>query len=159
MGEPAPSVLSTARRGPGYPRIGARRRTSRLRSPGVWLVLATAAALGCAGSSEEGSSRGDPLAEMRPWLEQLDGAGLLGPADGKRALDYEYCIPAGRAYEEQIVALDPTARVRPGSRGRIGCGPDESLVLGSTHQPDPERVLDRLAALGFVHRIVPAWYE
>jgi len=96
---------------------------------------------------------------MRPWLEQLDGAGLLGPADGKRALDYEYCIPAGRAHEEQIVALDPTARVRPGWRRRIGCGPDQWLVLGDTHQPDHQKVLERLAALHFVHRIIPAWYE
>jgi hypothetical protein len=46
-----------------------------------------------------------------------------------------------------------------GSRGRIGCGPDQVLVLGNTHQPGFAAVLQALARLPFIRRIEPAWFE
>jgi hypothetical protein len=92
-------------------------------------------------------------------LNRLDESGLQGPLDGRRALDYEYCIPGAARYRERVAAIDPSARFLPGSRGRIGCRPDQVLVLGNTHQPGFRDVLAALAALPFVERIVECVFE
>ena len=92
-------------------------------------------------------------------LGALDDAGLRGPPEGLRALDYEYCIPAGDSARAEVSAIDPSARFMPGSRGRIGCREGQVLVLGNTHQPGFREVLERLAALPFVARIVEAHFE
>jgi hypothetical protein len=92
-------------------------------------------------------------------LSRLDDQGLYGPKDGRRSLDYEYCIPAGAAYRAEVAGIDPSARIREFSPGRVGCGPDQVLVLGNTHQPGFRQVLSGLAALDYVERIVPAWFE
>lgn len=89
----------------------------------------------------------------------LDAQGLIGPPDGKRALDYEFCIPAGEGFTEEVRAIDATASFQPGGRGRIGCGPEQVLVLGNTHRPDFFFVLQRLAELPYVERIERAWFE
>jgi hypothetical protein len=98
-------------------------------------------------------------AGLAPWLEMLDGNGLLGDAGAKRALDYEFCIPASRALASEVIAVDPSARLLRGSPGRIGCGPGQWLVLGTTHQPGFSDVIRRLAELPYVERIEPAFYE
>jgi hypothetical protein len=64
-----------------------------------------------------------------------DDAGLTGPPDGQVAAAYELCIPATAAHEVEVRALDPTAAVQRGAPGRVGCGPGQWLVVGSTHQP------------------------
>jgi hypothetical protein len=46
-----------------------------------------------------------------------------------------------------------------GSPGRIGCGPDQVLVIGNTHRPDFAFVLQRLAELPYVERIEQAHFE
>jgi hypothetical protein len=92
-------------------------------------------------------------------LCDLDAEGLVGPPDGKRALDYEFCIPAADAFAAEVRAIDASARFQPGSRGRIGCAPDETLVIGNTHRPDFAFVLQRLAELPYVERIERAWFE
>ena len=90
---------------------------------------------------------------------RLDDQGLYGPKDGERALDYEYCISAGAAYRAEVSGIDPTARFQESSPGRVGCGVDQVLVLGNTHQPGFLQVLSELAALDYVERIEPAWFE
>lgn len=92
-------------------------------------------------------------------LGRLDDSGLYGPPDGRRALDYEFCIPQGLSYRERVAAIDPSARFFPGSRGRIGCATGEVLVLGNTHQAGFREVLRGLAGLPFVARIVEAVFE
>ncbi|WP_295386345.1 hypothetical protein [uncultured Thiodictyon sp.] len=101
----------------------------------------------------------DPLSVIAFDLSRLDAAGLQGPPDGQRALDYEFCIPQGEVPQRQVAAIDPSARFQPGSRGRIGCGPAQVLVLGNTHQPGYRQVLLRLAGLPFVVRIAQAMFE
>ena len=96
----------------------------------------------------------DPMAVIAFDLNRLDAAGLQGPPDGLRALDYEFCIPQGQGFRDQVAAIDPSARFQPGSRGRIGCGPAQVLVLGNTHQAGFREVLLGLARLPFVERIV-----
>jgi hypothetical protein len=89
----------------------------------------------------------------------LDGDGLIGPPDGKRALDYEFCIPAGEGFAAEVRAIDASAAFFEGSRGRIGCGPDQVLVIGNTHRPDFAFVLQRLSELPYVARIEQAHFE
>ena len=92
-------------------------------------------------------------------LRQLDDAGLIGPADGKVALSYEFCIPNTAACEAEVRAIDSSVQFARGSRGRIGCGPDQTLCIGSTHQPGFRRVLESLAALSYVTRIDRCFFE
>jgi hypothetical protein len=92
-------------------------------------------------------------------LCDLDAQGLVGPPDGKRAVDYELCIPRGDAFLAEVGAIDASARFFPDAPGRIGCGPDEVLVIGNTHRPDFAFVLQRLAELPYVRRIERAWFE
>lgn len=96
---------------------------------------------------------------LRLDLTPLDDQGLTGPPDGLRALSYEFCIPAGAGYRDQVAGIDPSARFYPASPGRIRCGHPEVLVIGSTHQPGFRDVLSRLAALPFVARIQEAFFE
>lgn len=92
-------------------------------------------------------------------LGRLDASGLYGRRDGRRALDYEYCIPEGQPYRDLVSAIDPSARFHRGSRGRIGCEAGQVLVLGNTHQPGYRQILLDLAELPFVERIVEAVFE
>ena len=101
----------------------------------------------------------EPLSKITFSLDQLNQEGLIGPPDGLRALDYEFCIPGDAAHAAQVRDLDPTLRIFTHSRGRIGCGPGEYLCVGSTHQPDFKTVLLRLASLPYVRRIDQAFFE
>jgi len=92
-------------------------------------------------------------------LAALDDAGLTGPPAGRGAVADEFCIPATAAHAAEVRALDPTAEVQRASPGRIGCGPGQWLVVGSTHQPGWRAVLAGLTALPCVTRIDRAWFE
>ena len=92
-------------------------------------------------------------------LSSLDQDGLYGPADGKRSLDYEFCIPAGEPYVQVVSAIDPSAQFFPQSRGRIGCGEGEVLTIGNTHQANHQTILMELANLDYIERIQPVDWE
>jgi hypothetical protein len=89
----------------------------------------------------------------------LDANGLVGPADGKRALSYEFCIPADPTSAAEVRAIDPSARVYEASPGHIGCSREQVLVIGHTHQPGFAAILQRLADLPYVHRIDESHFE
>ncbi|WP_196358099.1 hypothetical protein [Nodosilinea nodulosa] len=92
-------------------------------------------------------------------LSLLDENGLYGPPDGKRSLDYEFCIPTGDAYAQAVGAIDPSAQFFPQSQGRIGCGEGQVLAIGNTHQADHEDILIELANLDYIDRIQPVDWE
>lgn len=92
-------------------------------------------------------------------LSQIDSEGLWGEADGKVAVDYEFCIPADPALQAEVMAIDTTVSLMKGSRGRIGCTEGQWLCVGSTHQPNYKKVLEKLAALDYVERIERTFYE
>jgi hypothetical protein len=92
-------------------------------------------------------------------LSVLGENGLYGPTDGKRSLDYEFCIPAGGAYVQAISAIDPSAQFFPQSRGRIGCGEGEVLTIGNTYQANHQDILIELANLDYIDRIQPVDWE
>lgn len=90
---------------------------------------------------------------------RLNSEGLVGPPDGLRALSYEFCIPAVEAHVGEIEAIDSTITIQRSSPGRIGCGSDEYLAIGSTHPPGFRKVLEQLARLPYVERIEEAHFE
>lgn len=118
-------------------------------------LFVAAALAGCAGDrpSTAVSSR------IGIDLSNVNAEGLRGPPDGLRAVHYEFCIPADEPRADEVRAIDPTARLTRGSRGRIACAPGQVLVMGYTHQPRHREVLERLAALPYVERIAEAVFE
>lgn len=89
----------------------------------------------------------------------LDADGLYGPVGAKRALSYEFCIPAMAPHRAEVARTDPTVQFFAVSPGRIGCGTHEMLCIGSTHQKDYTGVLRRLIALPYVQRIDQGFFE
>jgi len=91
-------------------------------------------------------------------LSGVDEEGLYGPEDGRRARDYEFCIPNTEAARVEVSAIDTTIRITR-ARGRSGCGSNEALAIGNTHQRNWRDVLSRLARLEYVRRIEPHYAE
>lgn len=112
----------------------------------VWLLSACAAVQ-------------SPSARIQVDLSGVNAEGLRGPSNGLRAVHYEFCIPAGETYKSEVGRIDATAEFMPNSNGRIGCRTGEVLVVGNTHQPGYQQVLDRLASLSYIERIVEAHFE
>ena len=117
------------------------------------LVLLALAAAGCRVPSTGQS------AKIKFDMAKLDADGLVGPPSGKRSLAYEYCIPNTPEAQAEVKGIDPTARLMPGSPGRIGCTKDQILVIGETHQPNHRQVLSQLTALPYVTSIQEAVFE
>ena len=92
-------------------------------------------------------------------LSTLDERGLRGPPNGLRSVSYEFCIPAGERYASEVQRIDPTLELMRGSRGRIGCAPSQVLCVGNTGQRSYLQVLERLAGLDYVGRIVESVFE
>lgn len=100
----------------------------------------------------------EQLQKIRFNLSELDEEGLLGPEGGKVALDYEFCIPRREEYRKEVENIDPSLKVQE-APGRIGCGREEYLCLGNTHQENFKEILYRLAQLEYVDRIEQAFFE
>ena len=92
-------------------------------------------------------------------LDQLDENGLRGPADGKVALSYEFCIPNDDQKKKAVRQIDPSVRFMPGSKGRIGAKKGECLCIGNTHQRDAIRILKKLSELPYVEKIDECFFE
>ena len=97
-------------------------------------------------------------AKIRFDMSVLDPGGLYGPPDGLRALSYEFCIPDRPQIAAEVRALDKTVAMHK-ARGRIGCGDEQLLCIGHTHQTDFRAVLEALSALPYVARIDQAFFE
>jgi len=92
-------------------------------------------------------------------FNKLDNDGLSGPAGGKVAVNYEFCIPAEARYWQAVQKIDSSAQKHEGSTGRSNCGKSSWLVIGSTHQKNHRRVLYDLAALTYVQKIEQTFWE
>ena len=92
-------------------------------------------------------------------FKQLDENGLSGPANGKVAVNYEFCIPGDEKTWKKVLAIDSTAALYKESKGRSACTDTQWLVIGSTHQKNYQRVLYELASLPFVTRITETFWE
>jgi hypothetical protein len=87
-------------------------------------------------------------------LSGLDEEGLHGPVDGRRARDYEFCIPDTPAARADVLAIDSTVQLSQ-APGRVACRDGEALAIGHTHQPNWRDVLLDVARLDYVRRIEP----
>ena len=115
---------------------------------------------GCGSTSTEVTTQADDtMTKIELDLNSLDERGLQGPPDGLRSMAYEFCIPANEVSVREVIGIDPTIRVQRQSPGRIGCSEDQYLCIGETHQPDHKAVLQALASLPYVQRIIPAYFE
>lgn len=92
-------------------------------------------------------------------LKRLDKDGLYGVSDGKRALSYEFCIPATLEAAEEVMAIDPSAIIYKNSKGRSGCGDDQFLAMGDTFQKDYQSTLQKLVNLDYVVRLIEVHFE
>jgi hypothetical protein len=122
---------------------------------GLAAIVLGWAAYGC------GSAKMSPATDQKIAFDlgQVNADGLVGPPDGLRALSYEFCVPDRPECVAEVQRIDPTVQLMRGARGRIGCGTDEILCLGSTHQPDWRGVLTNLARLPYIQRIAEAHFE
>ena len=101
----------------------------------------------------------EPWSKVEFGLDHLDKDGLRGPADGKVDMSYEFAIPKTQDCIAEVKAIDPTVQIMCGSRGRIGAGENECLCIGSTHQPDYRKVVENLAKLPYVKRMIQCHFE
>jgi hypothetical protein len=140
--------------------VGPSAPAARLRGAVILICLACLA--GCAKPPRQA-----PRGEQRPQVSgkvtfdvsAIDHEGLIGTAGGAVAVSYEFCIPARAAQMAEVGRLDRSARCTAGSKGRIGCGDDEALCVGSTNQENWLGVLNAVAALPYVRRIDRSFAE
>jgi len=92
-------------------------------------------------------------------LSKLDDDGLQGPPDGKVALSYEFSIPDSAECKAEVKAIDQTVQFMPGSSGRVGASKNECLCIGATHQKNYRQVIERLAELSYIKRIIACHFE
>jgi len=125
------------------------------------LVVSGLAGLALLGCQPVSIPEPDPsaLEKITFDLNQFDEYGLYGPADGKRSLDYEFCIPQGEQYATEVQTIDPSVNFFPTSAGRIGCTENQILTIGNTHQDEFRLVLLELANLDYVDRIQQVDWE
>jgi hypothetical protein len=88
-------------------------------------------------------------------LSAIDDNGLIGPADGKRNVAYEFCIPRDEAKKAEVLEIDPSLKFYT-SPGRIRCTKDEWLVIGEGGTKD---TLLALAQIPYIARIDPFYGE
>lgn len=112
-----------------------------------------------ASGSESNVLHADEVAKIKFEVDNIRPDGLRGPSDGLVSVAYEFCVPANEQAYEEVRRIDPSIKIYPGSRGRIGCGKDETLCIGSTHQPRWREVLKRLSALSYISEIRECFYE
>jgi hypothetical protein len=123
-----------------------------------WLVR-VAPGGNCTGEQFVFDSSIGPRQKITFDLTRLDEDGLYGELGGKRAVSYEFCIPDTRQSRAEVKRIDPTVKFMAESPGRIGCGEHETLCIGSTHQKDFRKVLQRLTELTYVQRIDESFFE
>jgi hypothetical protein len=125
--------------------------------PGILLSLLMVMSVSCVWPGRYVDGGGWQKVEFD--LSQLDIEGLRGPVDGKVAVSYEFCIPDTGECRAEVGAIDGSVQFMSGSRGRIGAVAGECLCIGSTHQKDYRRVLEDLAGLPYVVRIIECHFE
>ena len=92
-------------------------------------------------------------------ISLLDEEGLRGSERNKVSISYEFCIPEKPEFREEVKKIDSTVVFMPGSRGRIGAKEGECLCVGNTHQKEFRKVLQSLASLSYIERIIECHFE
>ena len=99
------------------------------------------------------------LAKIKFSLDDIRPDGLRGPDDGLVSVSYEFCVPNDEKTLAEVRRIAPSVVIHVGSKGRIGCGDDQALCIGTTHGPDWRRELMGIAELGYVAEIAECHFE
>ena len=99
------------------------------------------------------------LAKIKFNIDDIRPDGLRGPDDGLVTVSYEFCVPKDEKTFAEVRRIAPGVAIHAGSKGRIGCGEDQALCIGSTHGPDWKKELIGLAELGYVVEIAECFFE
>ena len=122
-------------------------------------IVTAAPVAGFSAPGDEKKVRAPRAGKIKFRLDNIRADGLRGPADGLVSVSYEFCVPADAATYAEVKRLDPTVQITPGARGRVGCAAGQALCIGNTHQAGWRRVLEKLAALGYVKEIRECFFE
>lgn len=99
------------------------------------------------------------LAKIKFNLDEIRADGLRGPDDGLVTVSYEFCVPKDEATFAELRKIAPDVAIQAGSKGRIGCGEDQALCIGSTSGENWREVLIGIAKLGYVAEIRECYFE
>lgn len=94
--------------------------------------------------------------DLREFSE--DGIRQRVPGEGS-SINYEFCIPAEEEKLKEVTAIDPSAKVYKGSKGRIGCKDNQWLMIGESRQSNFKTVIRTIAGLDYVSRIDETFWE
>jgi hypothetical protein len=120
-----------------------------------WIVMAFLL-IACARTSAPPASRNaEAMKKINLKLDEIDANGMIGPADGKRLVAYEFCIPREEAKQAQVLAIDPSIQFST-SPGRIRCNNTQYLCIG---EGGTKETLLALAELDYIERIDPFYGE
>jgi len=99
------------------------------------------------------------LAKIKFNLDDIRPDGLRGPDDGLVSVSYEFCVPNDEKMLAEVRRIAPGVAIHAGSKGRIGCGEDQALCIGTTAGPDWRQELMGIAELGYVVEIAECYFE
>lgn len=99
------------------------------------------------------------LAKIKFRLDDIRPDGLRGPDDGLVSVAYEFCVPNDEKIFAEVRKIAPGVAIHAGSKGRIGCGENQALCIGTTAGPDWRKELMEIAELGYVVEIAECYFE
>jgi hypothetical protein len=123
------------------------------------VILVAIPLTGSASPPPRKQSQWHQAAKIKFQLDGLRPDGLRGLPDGLVAIAYEFCVPADYRVYQEVKRIDPTVQIHPSSRGRIGCSKNQTLCIGSTHQPFWREVLKELSLLIYIDEIWQCFFE
>ena len=125
--------------------------------PIIFLVISVD---GCYVSPEKMTPDQRPeMTKIKFQLDNIHANGLRGPTNGLVAVSYEFCVPADKRAYQEVLNIDPSLKISPSSRGRIGCATNQALCIGVTHQPRWREVLQQLSTVKYITEIRESFFE
>jgi hypothetical protein len=125
----------------------------------IMVFLAVALLAGCHASPERKNDRWPDGTKIKFPLDNINPDGLRGPPDALVAVSYEFCIPASERVYQEVLSIDPSVNLGPGSRGRIGCAKNQTLSIGQTHQDHWREILLELSSQTYIVEIRECFFE
>ncbi|MCI5054785.1 MAG: hypothetical protein MRY83_01685 [Flavobacteriales bacterium] len=98
------------------------------------------------------------LEKVKFPLKDLDKNGLIGPEDGKVSIDYVFCIPSEKQYQDQVSQISADIKIDPNNsffckkKNQIAC-------FGNTGNRTFKKTLRKLNNLDFVETIESVDWE
>jgi len=132
-----------------YPKM----KACQLRNIFILLIFVVQLLCSCGGAQPQ-----DP--KIKFDLSEFTDEGLRERPKGEfSAISYEFCIPADEKILQEVQAIDSTAGVLKGSKGRSGCSDKEWLCIGNSHQAGFKKVITKLAGLSYIRKITETFWE